>query len=160
MTPLVHTLGVRANPPSRSDDHARYLAAESWVRDWLKANVKSACVRAGMWLVASWILDRTRPTYRSHGHPRECGRLRRRNARIHWVVFRAKACADETLLPARTLKRTLDRLIEAGLVECYREKDRPPTPMGHEHKKRWYGPNTQIVRVKYELFGRHVEGGK
>jgi hypothetical protein len=152
-------LGARFDPPCRRDDRVRYLARENWILDYLRTRVAAGilCQAAN---VASWILDRTRPIPGSRGKPLEKATFRRRSARANWIVFRRAECAHAVGVPERTVGRLLALLEEVGLVEVYRETKPPPPPEdGRFTAKTWYGPNTQVVRVRYELKGAS-EGGE
>jgi hypothetical protein len=152
--------GARINPPCRRDDHARCDANEHWIKEWLR-QVRTSHPRDRLLDVASWIIDRTRATPKSHGWPRERAPFRRLDAqRVHWILWRSEQVAHDTLIQQRTVQRLLLELVRVGLVECRDEPSPPPPPVGQEKKKHWYGPQTKLVRVRYELFSQVQKGGE
>ena len=106
-----------------------------------------------LWAVASWIeTSCTQPTNQARARHwgASPGHRRRRNGH-DWVVFSSSACAEDTLLCAGTTKKAVQELVRLGLVDSYREAEKPrpvPTRPGKEsYELAWFGPNTQIVRV-------------
>jgi hypothetical protein len=139
--------GHKLDPPYRHNDKAYYFAVENWIRDWIQKRRGLGDTQSGMVQIASWIMDMIRPYTFKKGQPKASYKLLRKRDGVTWLVFQCKECSLATTQKHRSVEVRLTKLVNLGLVERYFERTKPEDP-----RLTWYGPDTQVVRVKYELY--------
>src|SRR4029077_10136396 len=68
---------------------------------------------------------------------------------VHWIFCRPSDVSERTDMRLCIVRRRIKLLIDIGLIEAVKSEDMPPEVLAD--LKRWFGPNTRMIRVRYEL---------